>query len=217
MLNLINNNHFTDLGNVTDNFDHFNYQLNVTICSDSTICPNPRNQSCCDQGQGRTEINYHNNAVMPSVFADLSSYYALAGFTIPVSTSSSTRSTSLAAQTPSSPVIVTVVTTSLSSTSLPPPEPSSSGLSPGAKTGIGVGIGVGAAILGVLLLILYMLYRRRNTQRLADEQSIHSPALGLSSARGELSAEAKPAEMQENYGLTNVHNAQELSGSLVYR
>lgn len=65
-----------DSGNETLNYDHFDYKLNTTICPDATVCPQnffstADNTTCCDNHQGKTEINYHNDAVIPIAASDL--------------------------------------------------------------------------------------------------------------------------------------------------
>ena len=66
-------------------YDKFNYALNTTQCPDGTLCPFPKNQNCCDAGQGVKEIhyNYPSSAVMPTVVVELNSFYAAAGYTFP--------------------------------------------------------------------------------------------------------------------------------------
>ena len=39
----------------------FNYTLNTTDCHDGTICPNPKNDTCCFNNQGVTVITFHNS------------------------------------------------------------------------------------------------------------------------------------------------------------
>ena len=67
--------HLLDLDHTVANYDHFDYKLNTTICNDGTVCPNndfsTSNNTCCDNHQGRPEINYHNNAVLPDAASDL--------------------------------------------------------------------------------------------------------------------------------------------------
>lgn len=82
------------------NFDHFKYDLNTTSCSDNTKCPGPQNQTCCDAKNGKKEINFDNNAIIPQNRKDLSTYYEAAGYTIPSRRAESTGST--AQQTPHS-------------------------------------------------------------------------------------------------------------------
>lgn len=68
----------SDSGNVTPNYDHFDYHLNTTICSDATVCPKnffstSDNETCCDNHLGKQEINYHNGAKVPTAASDLDS------------------------------------------------------------------------------------------------------------------------------------------------
>ena len=64
-----------DWGAPIDYPNIFDYKLNATICKDGTVCPNNHfsssNWTCCEKDQGIQEINYHNNAVLPSAAADL--------------------------------------------------------------------------------------------------------------------------------------------------
>ena len=55
-------------------------------CSDGTICPFPKNQTCSDKHQGITEINYHNDNPLPSHEANLAIHYSAAGYSISVPT-----------------------------------------------------------------------------------------------------------------------------------
>lgn len=148
-----------DLAHTSANFDHFTY-ANVTVCGDATVCPFPNNRTCCDQGKGRAEINFHNDAVIPSALSQLSPYYTLAGYSIAASTtggSSETspgRSTSPAGapssrtfSTGASPIGISTQNTSATRTSAAKATDVSPGISHGGKIGLGVGIGIGAAIL----------------------------------------------------------------------
>lgn len=159
------------------NFDHFKYSLNTTSCPDKTICPGPKNQSCCDAKKGRKEIDFGNTAEIPKELKDLRSYYEAAGYTIPSraaesSTSGSSRSESAAQRTPSSRTLKVLrllsstqnVNSSIStckSASLPSSTCSSernqasggSGLSISAKVIAGA-----AASIAVLLLLISCLY-----------------------------------------------------------
>ena len=66
-----------DPGKTAPHMDLFDYKLNTTICDDGTICPHnffsSSNSTCCDNHQGIQEINYSNNAFLPTVSSDLSS------------------------------------------------------------------------------------------------------------------------------------------------
>ena len=86
------------------NFDHFKYSLNTTSCPDNTKCPGPQNQSCCDANNGKKEIDFGNNAIIPSGGTELSSYYEAAGYTIPSRTAESSTSGSTAQYTPNSSI-----------------------------------------------------------------------------------------------------------------
>ncbi|KAM0803628.1 hypothetical protein BDR22DRAFT_42108 [Usnea florida] len=68
-------------------YDTFNYQLNTTQCPDGTLCPFADNKTCCDAKKGIKEIHYsyNNSAVMPKEEAQLTAFYAAAGYTFPTS------------------------------------------------------------------------------------------------------------------------------------
>ncbi|KAI4151768.1 MAG: hypothetical protein L6R39_001957 [Caloplaca ligustica] len=163
-----------DAGNLAPNYDRFSYSLNTTICSDATVCPKndfstAENQTCCDKHQGKPEIIFRNNAQIPTDLADLTSYYASAGQTIPTdgvyktstySTYTTTMRTTDAA--------TTGPTTTPSPTSSPSPTPSpSSGLSNGAKAGTGIGVTVGAIVIALTAYFLWM-RRRKAIKKNAD-------------------------------------------------
>ncbi|KAL8831106.1 MAG: hypothetical protein Q9191_001055 [Dirinaria sp. TL-2023a] len=147
---------------------HFSYAKNVTICGDGTVCPGPKNQTCCKNHQGRTELNFHNRARLPESVTGLASYYAQAGYTIP--TSSATAATrDHVAQTTSVDThpAGTTSTQQVTASSLPSkqtlaPVPSASGLSTGAKAGIGVAVGVTAMICATVAFLFYTRRRNRN-------------------------------------------------------
>ncbi|KAI4256819.1 MAG: hypothetical protein L6R42_006010 [Xanthoria sp. 1 TBL-2021] len=160
-----------DAGNYAKNLAEFDYDLNVTRCTNTnpqTLCPNNRfsksNNTCCENNEGITEINYQNNERLPTAKAGLSSYYALAGYTIPTD---GVYKTATAASTSSSSTATADSTTTSaaagpSAVSSPEPAPSS-GLSTGAKAGIGVGIAAAVLILAAAGIFLWM--RRRRTVR----------------------------------------------------
>lgn len=82
--------HVLDKSTAALNFNHFKYDLNTTSCSDNTKCPGRQNQTCCDAKNGKKEIDFGNNAIIPENLKDLSSYYEAAG---PSRTVESTGST----------------------------------------------------------------------------------------------------------------------------
>ncbi|KAL8858386.1 MAG: hypothetical protein Q9178_005067 [Gyalolechia marmorata] len=162
-----------DIGRYAFGMDIFDYDLNVTRCTDTrTLCPNNNfsasNETCCERNQGITEINYQNNEPLPAAKADLSSYYALAGLTIPTDgvykTATATTSTFTAAtsSSPSTSPTTTVARPNTSTDPSPPPTPSS-GLSTGAKAGIGAGAAVGVLIIAAAAIFLWIRRRRRRT------------------------------------------------------
>ena len=139
---------------------YFDYSLNTTICGDSdkTICPGPNNQTCCDNHQGITEINYYNQDAIPTNStnpAALSSYYAAGDY---ISTSSSSSSTSPSSASPSS-----ASPSSKASHSANPSSSPASGLSGGSKAGIGIGVALGA--VSVAAALLYLFYRHKQNSR----------------------------------------------------
>ena len=171
---VVTNTALTDSGHYTTNFDHFNYTLNTTECSDGTICPFPNNQTCCFNHDGIEEVDYDNLDVVPTAATALNTYYAVEGLTIPttgfsspVPTSFSSFSGSITTTTTSSPTSSTPKTPTLAklptvSTSTPTPAAGGQGgLSTGAKAGIGVGV-----TLGVLIGLLagFLLWRRLRKQ-----------------------------------------------------
>ncbi|KAL8924730.1 MAG: hypothetical protein Q9172_002548 [Xanthocarpia lactea] len=168
-----------DIGRYAFGMDIFDYDLNVTRCTDTrTLCPNNNfstsNETCCERNQGITEINYQNNEPLPAAKADLSSYYALAGLTIPTdgvyrtaTATTSTSATTTSSSTSSSPT-TTITSGPTSAGPDPTPTPSSSGLSTGAKAGIGAGAAAGVLIVAAAAIFLWM--RRRRTLRHETEK-----------------------------------------------
>lgn len=85
-------------GKFNPQYDNFNYALNTTQCPDGTLCPFANNSGCCDRNQSVTEIHYSYNssAAMPTDVAELTTFYAAAGYTFPTSIpSTSPRPTDL--------------------------------------------------------------------------------------------------------------------------
>ncbi len=109
----------TDIGN-----NAFNYTLNITICSDGTFCPNPNNETCCYNNKDIREIEYSNNALIPTAATALPSFYAVGGYTIPTVTPSTSSGVSGIAS-----------TTLIPSTLTPNLHQAPSGLGAGAKVG----------------------------------------------------------------------------------
>ncbi len=139
----------TDIGN-----NAFNYTLNITICSGVTFCPNPNNETCCYNNKDIREIEYSNNAFIPTAATALPSYYAVGGYTIPTVTPIT-----------SSGVSGTASTTLIPSTLTPNLHRAPSGLGAGAKAGIIVGVVGGVVVLGAMLFFLLRHCRRRRRQR----------------------------------------------------
>ncbi|KAI4241575.1 MAG: hypothetical protein LQ352_007420 [Teloschistes flavicans] len=173
-----------DSGNETLNYDHFDYKLNTTICPDATVCPQnffstADNTTCCDNHQGKTEINYHNDAVIPIAASDLPDYYASAGYTIPTNGVYQTATYStFTATTRSSPISAAGATTTPTqpSTPTPSPTPATSSLSSGAKAGIGVGAAV--AVIALIGIAIFLWMRRKKHLRRADAVGGMGPGAG---------------------------------------
>lgn len=173
---MLNSRHLLDKSTAALNFDHFKYDLNTTSCSDNTKCPGPQNQTCCDAKNGKKEIDFGNNAMIPGNLEDLSSYYKAAGYTIPSRTAESTGST--AQHTPHSST-----TTGSSSTAARGIDPSigtsASRLSPSSEgrdqpsggsslsTSAKAIVGATISLVGILLLAscLYFIRRHRMKHR----------------------------------------------------
>lgn len=195
----------TDSGHYAFGYTAFNYTLNTTICSDGTICPFPNNQTCCNNGQGIHEINFHNDNILPNAAADLSTYYAAGVYTDFLSTQTSslqsTSFTAISTTATTSSVMATPTHTAASasptaSTSISP------SLSTGTKAGIGVGTAIGACIIGALLYLLFLRKGKRSyAGRQADEskgttrtvqheaaQQYHKPELTAESSLVEMDA-----------------------------
>lgn len=197
----------------------FTYRYNSTICPDRTICPNQSNNTCCSAGAGRTEILFHYTSPMPSTVRDLSVYYALAGYSIPFSTTSSSSPIVLMSPTPigSSTYKQSASATSTSSSSPQQsvsfknqtPNPAPSGLSNADKAGIAVGNCVAIALLVCLVITFLRRQRRRENKpmdplRLPSEESqCHWPVTagealemnGLSRRPFEVNGESTRAEL----------------------
>lgn len=153
------------------NFDHFKYNLNTTSGSDNTKCPGPQNKSCCDAKNGKKEIYFGNNAIIPAGTKDLSSYYEAAGYTIPSRTAESSSSGSTAFILPSSargidPSIGTSAPllgpSSISSDGRDQPS-GDSGLSTSAKAIVGATLSL--VVMLLLASCLYLTRRHRMKHR----------------------------------------------------
>ncbi|CAL8578007.1 hypothetical protein XPA_003809 [Xanthoria parietina] len=158
-------------GRYAKGYAKFDYDRNITRCTNTnpqTLCPNNRfsrsNNTCCEENEGITEINYQNNEPLPTAKADLSSYYALAGYTIP--TDGVYKKASATSTSSSSTATADSATTSAAAGPSAAPSPESdpsSGLSTGAKAGIGIGVAAAVLILAGAGVFLWM--RRRKTVR----------------------------------------------------
>lgn len=155
----------------------FKYENNLTICKDGTICPTARNETCCSLKAGKNEVFFNYTEPIPRDVGDLSSFYALAGYSITSSTTLSSSTFSSSSATVSSSPISTgssvneastsTASATLSSKQSTPSETStntsaSSGSSSSTNTGIGIGIGLGIARLVCLAIFFYRRHRKRN-------------------------------------------------------
>lgn len=190
------------------NNQSFTYANNATICQDSTVCPNPGNQTCCSSGAGKREILFHYGDYMPTAAKDLSSFYARAGYTLPSSTTLSSGATVSISPTWTGSSINRVLTSATSASrngsisskqSTSPDNPTSnsasSGLSSSAKAGVGIGIGIGLGI--ALLFCVSIVFLRRHRKRKVSADLLDSPSQARhwpDTAR-EIHSESVPAEM----------------------
>ncbi|KAI1356099.1 hypothetical protein F5Y01DRAFT_268530 [Xylaria sp. FL0043] len=110
---------------------------------------------------------------------------AIVGWNIKLATSTTIKSTSSSAISTRSNPISTPSPVSVSSSS---PSPSSSStnsshISPGIAAGIGVGVGLGVIGTASLLVVLYLM-KRRKRRRLTETPSIHHQDYGVVQAEG---------------------------------
>ncbi|KAL8740061.1 MAG: hypothetical protein Q9190_007195 [Brigantiaea leucoxantha] len=213
------------MGNTTESFDHFDYKLNTTICSDGKVCPKndfstSDNTTCCDNHQGKAEINFHNDAVMPQFSSDLSKYYARAGKTIPTDgvyvTASSTRTmipatdltTSFISRSKTTAPATSLMASSIASqghpslavdSAIPTSSSSSSRPSTGAKAGIAVGVILGILVVAASVGFIFIRHRRRRSQSQEYQTECTSippqEPLNAMYSKGELSGESSKMEM----------------------
>ena len=160
-------------------YDKFNYTLNTTQCSDGTLCPFANNRGCCDENQGIKEVhyNYNSSAVMPKDVAELTTFYAAAGYIFPTAIPPPPTTLSSSTKLPIAvPTAIPPPTTTLSSsTKLPiaatpiPTTPSvpSPGLSHSDKIGLGISISLGVLVCSfcAIVLHLFILLRRRRRRQ----------------------------------------------------
>ncbi|KAL9611351.1 MAG: hypothetical protein Q9167_004000 [Letrouitia subvulpina] len=224
----------TDVANTTQNYDHFDYGLNTTICSDATVCPKNDyatfdNTTCCENNEGKVEINFHNNEPLPTAAADLEDYYARAGKTIPTdghyvtagSTAAVTETTrsaapSLAPATSTTSLPLSIITTP---TSTPSPNTSSSGLSGGAKAGIAIGAVGGAVAVGTALFFIVLYGRRKRAKNKRSGQpsfpveyaAVPKEPVGMF-RKSELSGVSKPTEMDADEAVHDGKRTHEMQG-----
>lgn len=210
-ISLLISRHVLDKSTAALNFDHFKYSLNTTSCHDDTFCPGPQNQSCCEAKNGKKEIKFDNNAIIPKELKDLSSYYKAAGYTIPSRTAESSTSESTSLLLSSTRDVGTSISSSASlsrSSSIPSEgrdQPSGgSGLNTSAKAVVGAA----ASIVALLLLIsfLYLIRLRRLKHRAVNpvksaeiEVAEKGPVVEMRGNMGELQGSPTAVEMDEIY------------------
>lgn len=143
--------------------NHFNYTLNTTLCeADDLICPFPDNETCCNSGNGIVETSFSNTNPLPFQAADLSAYYAVAGYSIPLITSTSITSTATTKSASPTPNTPTATVTHINYLPQQAGSSSATGSSVGTDAGVGTGLAIGACAAGALL---YWLVRRRLRSR----------------------------------------------------
>ncbi len=176
------------------------------------FCPNPNNLTCCFNHEGVREIKFHNDATIPTVAAELSTYYEAAGYSIP--SLSSGTATSVTASPKSTFISTTSMITptgslgpqALSIQPIPtatsestPALTTSTSLSSGVKAGIAVAVSVCVIAIVAMLYLLWRSRRKRliqpgsekNLKRLHYENSEMSgddARTEMDAAEGRLSA-----------------------------
>lgn len=184
----------------------FSYIKNATICQDNTVCPYKDNTTCCSSGAGKTEILFHYGHAVPSAIVDLSAYYSSAGYSLPFSTTSSSKTsistTSLSTASSVSEVLPSAASTPRTgSLTLKQPTPSvtsapnstDSGLSSSAKVGIGLGIPLGVSLLLCPAIIFLRRHRKKNTT--LDIPETPPQSIGWPVTAEEIGGKSVPAEM----------------------
>ena len=197
----------------TQQYDFFSYSQNTTMCNDGTVCMNPGNNSCCDQGNGKHEIHYYNNAAIPTGVAQLNFYYAngdyggTSGVRSVHPPASVTLSGTNSGATPPLATTTGIVPVSSSTTA---PNRQSKKYVQGVRVGIGVGIG---ASLGTILiaLILFLIWRRHKKR---------IPAVRRMAGDGKLSKRSEPEsdwlrEMDTPRPLKHIYHVQEMPAMML--
>lgn len=174
-------------------YDKFNYALNTTQCANGTLCPFADNGNCCNKSQGIKEVhyNYNSSAVMPTDVAQLSTFYAAAGYTFPTSIPTATP-------TPTAPPVFG------STKSM-----TSSGLSHSDKVGLGIGITLCVSVCGISAILFYLsMRRRRRRQQQQDDtpKEVDSQAPSVVYGfRTELEGTPVGSEMEDSQKAHEVH------------
>ncbi|KAL8951400.1 MAG: hypothetical protein Q9222_002621 [Ikaeria aurantiellina] len=199
-----------DAGNYTDNYDHFDYQLNTTVCNDATVCPKnffseADNTTCCDEHQGKPEIPFRNANQIPEdasditgwrptpllqlrFFADSKStdYYSSAGKTIPtdgvyVTATYSTYTATTRSSSSLSAGTTTTLNVGPSSTSTSSPSTSPpSSSSDGLSNGAKAGIAIGAVAGAILIALAAYFLWMRRRKAMKKQQLDNQPPAGAS-------------------------------------
>ncbi|KAL8674293.1 MAG: hypothetical protein Q9168_001286 [Polycauliona sp. 1 TL-2023] len=167
--------------------DFFDYGQNTTRCTNTnpqTLCPNNNfaksNNTCCNDHEGIEEINYLNNKPLPTAKADLSSYYADAGLTIPTDGVYKAVGATSTSGSPSSAATGAITAAPAQKSATPPPSDqsdTSSGLSTGAKAGIGIGVALGVLALAGAAIFFFFFMRKRKSRKNNDAAEREQPPM----------------------------------------
>lgn len=201
--------------------NYFEYKANTTNCTNGVFCPNPGNWNCCLDGQGVREITFHNHATIPTVAAELSTYYEEGNYTIPNLTSGSLTSTTTLPRSTFASTTSTITSatpllrassaqSTASATSEPTPaSTTANSLSSGGKAGVAIAAGGCAGIIGVLLYLLRQSRKKRlmqpgfETKGLRYEVSEmpgHDARTEMDAVEGRFPQESRPGGIKELMG-----------------
>lgn len=183
--------------------NYFDYNTNTTECSDGTFCPNLGNETCCFNHEGVGEITFHNNATIPTLAAELSTYYEAAGYSIPTPTSSTSTSIAIASES----IFISRISTITSAGSLglrpsstQPVPTATSGLTPALTTSASLSSGGEAGIItagcvcAIVIEVLLYLLRRSRKKRLT-QPGFETKVDGLQCEKAEMSGHDARTEM----------------------
>lgn len=187
----------------------FDYKLNATICDDSTACPSPGNQNCCQAKGGKIEISFHNNAIIPNSAGSLESYYRAAGYTFTLNGATTANQSTMTSISPtsvqglgSSSVSTNDLTLSVPNhnstfTKIPIPNPEISQISNRSIVEIAVGRIATLSLLGFLTLFVSNRRRNPNAVRISD---VNENGIALNHWDGnlqEMNGAFKPSEKED--------------------